>query len=143
MRFYETLWKSTKINESYDILQYFLGKITHFRYISFNYNALLAFCDFVPWQMKFFCLLLYRFTFGRHRQIFCHRQMKGNSPNIADTYQLNDTQLNDTQLNDTQHKSINSIKCRYGECRCTQKWHSLRDWDSLEFANSLKFCNTF
>ena len=53
------------------------------RYILFNCDALLAFHDFVPWQTKFFCLLLYRFTFRRHRQIFCHHQTK--KPNIADT----------------------------------------------------------
>ena len=84
-RNYNILWKFTKVNESYDIPQNFLCKITHFHFVSFNCDALLAFHDFVPWQMKFFCLLLYHFIFRRHWQIFCHHQMKGNLPNIADT----------------------------------------------------------
>jgi len=75
-----------KLNKSYDIPRYFLCKITHFHSVLFNCNALLAFRDFVLWQTKFFCLLLYRFAFRWHRQIFCHSQMKGNLPNIADTY---------------------------------------------------------
>jgi hypothetical protein len=45
-----------------------------------------AFCDFVPLQMKFFCLLLYHFAFRRHQQIFHHHQTKGDFFNIADTY---------------------------------------------------------
>ncbi len=86
MKVHESLWKLTKVNENYNIPRYFLCKITHFHSVLFNCNALLAFRDFIPWQMKFFCLLLYHFAFSWHWQIFCNRQMKGNSPNIADTY---------------------------------------------------------
>jgi hypothetical protein len=86
MRNYEILWKLTKVNESYDIPQYFLSKITPFHFVSLNCNVLLAFCDFILWQTKFFHLLLYHFTFRRHRQIFCHCQTKGDFSNIADTY---------------------------------------------------------
>jgi hypothetical protein len=75
-----------KVNESHDIPWYFLGQITLFHSVLSNYKELLAFCDFVPLQMKFFCLLLYLFAFRRHQQIFCHRQMKGDFSNIADTY---------------------------------------------------------
>ncbi len=75
-----------KLNKSYNIPQYFLCKITHFQSVSFNCDALLAFHNFVPWQTIFFCLLLYRFAFRWHRQIYCHSQMKGNLLNIADTY---------------------------------------------------------
>ncbi len=85
MKNYEILWKFTKIYESYDIPRYFLSQITHFCFVSSNYKVLLAFCDFVPWQMKFFCLLLYHFAFRRHQQIFCHCQTKGDFFNIADT----------------------------------------------------------
>jgi hypothetical protein len=61
-RNYEILQKFTKVNESYDIPQYFLGQITHFCSILFNCDVPLAFHDFVLWQMKFlfaivpFCL---------------------------------------------------------------------------------------
>jgi len=85
MRNYEILWKFTKVNKSYDIPRYFLSKITYFHSILFNCNALLAFRDISGWQTKFFCLLSYRFAFRRHRQIFCHHQIKGNLQNIADT----------------------------------------------------------
>jgi hypothetical protein len=88
MRFYKSLWKLTKVNEKCVIPWYFLCKITNFHSISFNCNALLAFCDFALWQMKFFCLLLYHFAFRQHWQIFCHSQMKDNLPKIADTYQV-------------------------------------------------------
>ncbi len=84
-RTYEILRKFTKVNESYDIPQYFLSQITHFHSISFNFKVLLAFHDFVPWQTKFFCLLSYRFTFRQHQQIFHHHQTKGDFSNIADT----------------------------------------------------------
>jgi hypothetical protein len=73
------------IDESYDILQYFFGQITYFRSVSFDCYVLFAFCNFVPWQMKFFCLLLYRFASRQHQQIFRHRQTKGDISNIADT----------------------------------------------------------
>jgi hypothetical protein len=76
----------TKVYKSYNIPQYFLSQITHFHSISSNYKVLLAFCDFVSWQTKFFCLLLYRFAFRRHQQIFRHCQMKGDFFNIAGTY---------------------------------------------------------
>jgi hypothetical protein len=72
-----------KVNKSYDIPWYFLGQITLFRSVSSNYKVLLAFRDFVPWQMKFFCLLLYHFAFRRHQQIFCHHQTKGDFFSIS------------------------------------------------------------
>ncbi len=81
-------WDFTKVNKSYDIPQYFLSQISHFCSVLSNNEVLLTFRDFVPWQMKFFCLLLNHFTFRRHQQIFCHRQMKGDFFNIADTYVL-------------------------------------------------------
>ena len=86
MRNYEILWKFMKVDESYHIPQYFFGPITYFRSVSFNCDVLLAFCNFLPWWMKFFCLLLYRFASRQYRQIFCHRQTKGDISNIADTY---------------------------------------------------------
>ncbi len=86
LRNYKILWQSTKVNKSYDIPWYFLCKIPHFHSVSFNCDALLAFTDFEPWQTKFFCLLLYRFAFRQHQQIFHHRQTKGNLSNITDTH---------------------------------------------------------
>jgi hypothetical protein len=86
MKVNESYRKLMKVNESYDIPWCFLCKITNFCSVMFNCNALLAFHDFVLWQTKFFCLLLYRFAFRWHRQIFCYCQTKGNSSNIADTY---------------------------------------------------------
>ncbi len=80
--FNEKLWDFTKV---YDIPRNFLSQITHFCSVSSNYKVLLAFRDFVLWQTKFFCLLLYHFTFRRHQRIFCHHQMKGDFFNIADT----------------------------------------------------------
>ena len=80
---YEILQKFTKVNESYDIPQYFLGQITHFGSILFNWDVLLVFHDFVRWQTKFFCLLSYHFAFRQHRQT------KGNFSNIADTCNQN------------------------------------------------------
>ncbi len=85
-RFYESLQKLTKVNESLDIPQYFLSQITHFRSVSSNYEVLLAFRDFALWQMRFFFLLSYRFAIRWHQQKFCHRQTKGDFSNIADTY---------------------------------------------------------
>ncbi len=82
---YKSLQKFTKVDESYDISGGFFGQITYCRSVSFNCNVLLAFCNFVPWWMKFFCFLLYRFASRQHRQIFCHHQMKGDISNIADT----------------------------------------------------------
>ena len=68
--FNEKLWDFTKVNETYDIPWYFLCIITHFHSVLFNCNALLAFCDFVLWQTKFFCLLLYSFAFRQHLKYF-------------------------------------------------------------------------
>jgi hypothetical protein len=86
MKVYESLWKFMKVYDSFDIPRYFLIQIIHFRSISSNYEVLLPFRDFLPWQTKFFCLLLYHFAFRQHQQIFRHRQMKGDFFNIADTY---------------------------------------------------------
>ncbi len=74
----------TKVDESYDIPQYFFGPITYFCSISFNCNVLLAFHNFVLWRTKFFCLLLYHFASRQYWQIFCHCQTKGDISNIAD-----------------------------------------------------------
>ncbi len=46
-RNYEILQKFMKVNESYDIPRYFLGQITHFRSVLFNFDVLLAFRDFL------------------------------------------------------------------------------------------------
>jgi hypothetical protein len=75
-----------KVDESYDIPQYFFGQIPYFRSVSSNCDVLLAFCNFVPWWMKFFCLLSYCFASRQHWQIFWHSQTKGDISNIADTY---------------------------------------------------------
>jgi len=91
MRNYEILQKFTKVNKSCNIPRYFLCKITHFHSVLFNCNALLEFHDFVPWQMKFFCLLLYSFIFRQHWQIFHHHQTKANLLNITDTYIIEPT----------------------------------------------------
>ncbi len=85
MRNYEILQKFTKFNESHDIPRYFLGQITLFHSVLSNYEALLAFRDFVLWQTKFFYLLSYHFTFRQHQQIFCHHQTKRDFYNITDT----------------------------------------------------------
>ncbi len=85
MRNYEILWKFTEVNESYNIPRYFLCQITHFHSVSSNYEVLLAFCDFILWQTKFFFLLSFCFAIRRHQQKFCHRQTKGDFSNIADT----------------------------------------------------------
>jgi hypothetical protein len=69
MRFYESwqkLWYSMT----------FFGPITYFCSILFNCNVLLAFCNFVPWWTKFFCLLSYRFASRQYRQIFRHCQKR-------------------------------------------------------------------
>ncbi len=86
MRNYEILLKFTK---SWHKLRYstlFFGQITFFHSVSFNYDVLLAFCNFIPWRTKFFCLLSYCFASRQHRQICRHRQMKGDISSIADTY---------------------------------------------------------
>jgi hypothetical protein len=82
---YKSQTKLTKVDESYDIPQYFFRQITYFCSVSFDCNVLFAFRNFVPWRMKFFCLLLYCFASRQHRQIFRHHQMKGDISNIADT----------------------------------------------------------
>ena len=66
-RNYKILQKFMKLNESYDIPWYFFSQITYFRSVSFDCDVLFAFCNFVPWWMKFFCLLLYRFASRQHR----------------------------------------------------------------------------
>jgi hypothetical protein len=52
MRFFERLQRLMKVNESYDIAQYFLHKITDFHSVLFNCYALLALNDFELWQKK-------------------------------------------------------------------------------------------
>ncbi len=99
MRFYESLRKFTKVDKSYDIPQYFFGQIPCFRSVSFACDVLFAFRNFVPWQTKFSCLLLYRIASRQYWQIFCHCQTIGDISNIADTYILH----GDTQHNNTQH----------------------------------------
>ena len=86
MRNYKILQKFMKVDKSYDIPQYFFGQIPCFHSISFKCDVLFAFCNFVLWWTKFFCLLLYHFASRQHLQIFCHRQTKGDISNIADTY---------------------------------------------------------
>ncbi len=56
-RNYEILWKFRKVDESYDIPRYFFGPITYFRSVLFNCDVLLAFCNFILWWTKNFCLL--------------------------------------------------------------------------------------
>ena len=85
MRNYEILWKFMKVDESYNILQYFFSQIPCFHSVSFNCDVLFAFCNFVPWWTKFFCLLLYCFASRQYQQIFRHRQMIGDISNIAET----------------------------------------------------------
>ncbi len=75
MRNYEilqSLQKFTKVDKSYDIPRYFFSQITYLHSVSFDCNVLLAFCNFVQWWMKFFCLLSYYFASRQHRQIFHH-----------------------------------------------------------------------
>jgi hypothetical protein len=83
---YKIKGKFAKVDESYNIKWYFFGQIPCFRSVSFNCDVLFAFRNFVPWQTKFFCLLLYRFASRQYRQIFHHRQTIGDISNIADTY---------------------------------------------------------
>ncbi len=88
MRFYKSLRKFTKVYKSWRKLWYsmiFFGQIPCFHSVSFNYDVLFAFRNFVPWWMKFFCLLLYSFASWQYRQIFHHRQTIGDISNIADT----------------------------------------------------------
>ncbi len=85
MRNYEILQKFTKVDKSNDIPQYFFSRITCFCSISFDCNVLFAFCNFVLWWTKFFCLLLYHFASRQYRQIFRHCQMIGDISNVADT----------------------------------------------------------
>ncbi len=86
MRNCEILQKIMKVDESYDIPWYFFGQIFCFHSISFNCDVLFTFRNFVPWQTKLFCLLLYCFASRKYRQIFCHPQTIGDISNIADTY---------------------------------------------------------
>ncbi len=88
MRNYEILRKFMKVDESYDIPQYFFGQIPCFCSVSFACDVLFAFRNFVPWQTKFSCLLLYRITSRQYWKIFRHRQTIGDISNIADTYLL-------------------------------------------------------
>ncbi len=87
--FNEKLWDFMKVYKSWRKLRYCT--------IFFGSNPLLLFCfiqlwllfefrNFVLWQMKFFCLLLYSFASRQYRQIFCHCQTIGDISNIADTY---------------------------------------------------------
>ncbi len=82
MRFYESLWKLTKATIFHSI--FFVKSLTFIPYRSIAMH----YWNFVILhrEKQFFCLLLYHFVFRWHWQIFRHRQMKGNSPNIADTY---------------------------------------------------------
>ncbi len=86
MRNYEILRKLMKVDKSYDIPQNFFCQIPCFRSVLFNWDVLFAFRNFVLWQTKFFCLLLYCFTSRQYRQIFRHCQTIGDISNIADTY---------------------------------------------------------
>jgi hypothetical protein len=70
MRNIDILRKFMKVNESYDIPQYFLCKITHFCSVLFNCDTLLAFHDFIRSQTKNFCLMLYHFALRRHCKYF-------------------------------------------------------------------------
>jgi hypothetical protein len=89
MRNYEILRKFMKVDESYRIPLYFLVKsLPCFCSVSFNCDVLFAFCNFVLWWTKFFCLLLYCFASRQYRQIFRHHQMIGDISNIADTYSM-------------------------------------------------------
>ncbi len=88
MRNYDILWKITIVDDSYDIPQYFFVQIPCFCSVSFDCDVLFAFHNFVPWWMKFNCLLLYHFASRQYRQIFRHRQTIGDISNIADTYIL-------------------------------------------------------
>ncbi len=85
MKVYESLRKFTKVDESYNIPRYFFGQIPCFRSVSFACDVLFAFCNFVPWRMKFSCLLLYLIASRQYRQIFHHHQTIGDISNIADT----------------------------------------------------------
>ena len=84
-RIYEILQKLTKVDESYDIPRYFFSQIPCFRSVSFDYDVLFAFHNFVWWQTKFSCLLSYRIASRQYRQIFRHCQTIGDISNIADT----------------------------------------------------------
>ncbi len=85
MKVYKSL-KFMKVDKSYDIPRYFFSQIPCFRSISFTCDVLFAFHNFVPWQMKFSCLLLYRIASRQYQQLFRHRQTIGDISNIADTY---------------------------------------------------------
>jgi hypothetical protein len=85
MRIYEILQKFTKVDESYDSPQYFFSQIPCFRSVSFDWDVLFAFRNFIPWWKKLFCLLLCHFASRQYQQIFCHCQMIGDISNITDT----------------------------------------------------------
>ncbi len=82
-RNYEIVWKFMKAMIFHNI---FLFKSLAFILFLFNCDVLFAFCNFVLWWTKFFCLLLYRFSSRQYWQIFRHCQMIGDISNIADTY---------------------------------------------------------
>ncbi len=88
MKVDESWQKLTKVDKSWQKLQYstiFFGQIPCFCSVSFTYDVLFAFRNFVPWQTKFSCLLLYRIASRQYRQIFHHHQTIGDISNIADT----------------------------------------------------------
>ncbi len=88
-RNYKILPKFKKVYESWQKLRYstiFFGQIPCFLSISFDCDVLFAFHNFVPWWMKFFCLLLYHFASRQYRQIVCHHQTISDISNITDTY---------------------------------------------------------
>ena len=80
---YEILQKFTKV---YDIPRYFFGQIPCFRSVSFTYDVVFAFRNFVRWWTKFSCLLSFRIASRQYRQIFRHCHRPSILSNIADTY---------------------------------------------------------
>ncbi len=84
-RNYEILWEFMKVDESYNIPRYFFGQIPCFCSVSFAYDVLFAFHNFVPWWTKFSCLLLYRIASRQYWQIFRHCLTIGDIANITDT----------------------------------------------------------
>ncbi len=61
------------------------------RQLLFNFDqirVLSSFCNFVLWRTKKLSLLPFCFIFCRHFGKFCHRQTKGISCNITDTYHI-------------------------------------------------------
>ncbi len=78
---YEILWKLMKATIFHDI--FWSNPLLSFR--SFDCDILFAFHNFILWQTKFFCLLLYCFASRQYRQIFCHCQTICDISNIADT----------------------------------------------------------